>query len=326
VSAVAATLTDVPLDGDAANLKIEVVGRVPEASLLGSWRIVSPDYFAVFRIPLVAGRLPGDRDHADSEPIVVINQSLARRFWPDGNAIEGRILLGRGAGPEFEDAPRRIVGIVGDTRQAGLDRDPRPAAYVPMAQLPDAGMEFFNRVSGQLTWVLRANAGADAAFVAAARGRLGEATGIPVSAARLMSEVARASTARTRFEMWLIAIFGAAAAFLAALGVYGVASAAVQQRTREIGIRLALGATAKTIRRVVLRRGMVLAIVGIGIGLATALALSRALSSFVFGISPRDRIAFVAVPVILAAISLVATWLPARRAMRVDPAITLRAE
>jgi putative ABC transport system permease protein len=195
-----------------------------------------------------------------------------------------------------------------------------------MAQLPDAGTEFFNRVSGRLTWVLRSESRADATFVQAARDGLRQATRIPVSAARSMNDVARASTARTRFETWLMAIFGAAAAFLAALGVYGVTSVAVQQRTREIGIRLALGATATTIRQAVLGRGMVLAVLGIGIGLVTALALARWLSSFVFGISTRDRVAFAVVPAIVAALSLVATWLPARRAMRVDPAITLRAE
>lgn len=321
----AATLTEVPLDGDSANLKIEVVGGAPEASLLGSWRIVTPDWFAVLRIPLVRGRLFSPLDRAGSEPVVVVNHALARRLFPQGDALNGRLLLGRGAGPEFKDAPRRIVGVVGDARQAGLNRDPRAAAYVPFAQLPDAGAEFFNRVSGRMTWLVRTS-DAHPALAALARERLRTATGIPVPSVRTMTEVARASTSRTRFEMWVMVVFGLSAVFLAALGVYGVAAVAVQQRTREIGIRLALGATGAAIRRNVINLGMAIAAGGVAIGVAGGLAGAQLLAGFVFGISPRDGVAFAVAPAILLAIALAANWLPARRAMRIDPAITLRVD
>lgn len=202
VDGVGATLTGLPLEGEDSILRISTVGRALDDSIAGSWRIVLPGYFNVFQISLLRGRLFTDRDDRNSPAVVVINQALARRFWPAGDPLNDRILLGQGAGPDFEDVPRQIIGVVGDIRQAGLDRDPLPAAHVPLAQLPDAGMAFFDRLGIPVTWVIRTSTQpyppADAV-----QNELRRVSGAPVTQIRSMEDVSEASTARRQFEMWL---------------------------------------------------------------------------------------------------------------------------
>ena len=275
IEVVAATLTGPPLDG-AFFLRATVVGR-PRDTLVGNWKIVTPDYFTVFGTPLLRGRFFTGQDTPRSPAVVVINQELARRFWPDGDPLQSQLLLGEGAGPDFEDVPRRIIGIVGDVRHERLDRDPRPTAYVPLAQLPDVEMAFLNRLGVPLTWVVRTTGPPDS-VAEAVRDALRATTRLPVTQSRAMSDIASASTARQRFELTLVTVFGVSSLLLAALGVYGVVSHAVQQRRRELGIRLALGATARGVRRTVLVQAMKPTALGIVLGVGAAFGLAGTLS------------------------------------------------
>jgi putative ABC transport system permease protein len=326
VQDVAATLTGLPLEGEKGILKIGVVGAGPDRFRVGAWRVISPEFFTVWKTPLVRGRLFTNQDTASSEPVVIINQALARRLWPNGaNPLDDRLRLGEGAGPEFDDPPRRIVGIVGDVHQEGLGDAPLHAAYVPIAQLPAGEMALFNRSGLALTWVVR-TATAPAVVSHAIQEALRTASGAPVARVRSMEEVATSSTARPRFELWVMTMFGAMAVVLAGLGVYGVAAYAVQQRTREIGIRMALGATAGAIGRMVLARGVGLALAGVAVGIGAAFGLAQLLSRFLFGVTPHDATVFAIVPGVVAIVALAAVWLPARRATRVEPIIALRAD
>jgi putative ABC transport system permease protein len=327
IEAAAATLTGVPLEGGAF-LPTDVVGRPPDDTFRGSeWSLISPDYFKVFGIPLIRGRVFTEHDDRRSAPVAIINQAMARRLWPGSNPLNDQLLTGRGGGPELEeDAPRQIVGIVGDIRQQGLGHDPSPTTYVPLAQLPDRTAGFFNRVGISLIWLARTR-GEPHRFDNVIRRALRDASGgLPVARIRSMDEISAASTARSEFEMWLMAIFGGAALLLAAIGVYGVMSYSVQQRAREIGIRVALGASPVSVRQMVIAQGMSLAVAGIAIGVVLALGLMRFLETFLFGLSSHDWLSFTAVAVLLGTVAFLAVWFPAVRATRIDPITALRAE
>jgi putative ABC transport system permease protein len=327
VEQVMATLNGYPLQGGGA-LKVEIADQPPDSdrSLVGAWNVVSPAYFQTLRIPLIRGRLFSARDDAHAMPAVIVNQILAKRLWPSGEPLGDRILLGRGAGPDFADVPRHVVGIVGDVRNWGLDRELPPIVYVPIAQLPDNEMALLNRLGPRLTWMVRTHA-ADPYRAAVAIGdALQRATGTPVADVRSMDHVSESTILRPRFEAWLMTLFGSAALLLAALGVYGVVAYAVQERTREIGIRVALGATPCEIRGLVLARGLPPTLIGVTLGLAAAWATTRWLQAMLFGIPSRDALSFAIVPCALGLVSLAAVWIPARRAVRVDPVIALRSE
>jgi putative ABC transport system permease protein len=187
VEAVGVLLTDLPLEGD-ANLQIEVVGRGRDDGILGSWRPVSSQYFDVFRIPLVKGRLFTERDGHRAPPVALVNEALARRLWPNRDPLGDFVVLGRGAGPEFDDGPRQIVGIVGDVRQGGLRFPPRHAVYLPIAQLPNPTLTFVNQLGGRLTWAVRTT-GDPLSAAAAARAELTRVTNAPVGRIRSMDDV-----------------------------------------------------------------------------------------------------------------------------------------
>jgi predicted permease len=329
VEQVSAALTGLPLQSG-GTLKVEVAGEAatPERSLVGAWNVISPDYFHTLRIPLIRGRLFSSRDDGRALPVAIINQTLAKRLWPGGDPLGERVLLGQGAGPDFADVPRQVVGIVGDVRNRGLDEKLPPVVYIPFAQLPDNEMNVYNRHDGKLSWMVRTSASAGDPYAAAVaiQEALRAGTRAPVTHVRSMDDVSTASTAGPRFETWLMTLFGVSALLLAALGVYGVIAYAVQERLREIGIRIALGATAAEIRRLVLTRGLTLTLIGCLIGMTAALGVTRWLSTLLFGIPPRDAVSFAIVPCALCLVAIIATWLPARRAARVDPVIALRAE
>jgi ABC-type antimicrobial peptide transport system permease subunit len=207
-----------------------------------------------------------------------------------------------------------------------LESKSPPAVYIPFAQLPNGLMALFNGFGGELSWMVRTS-GADPYRSAAAIGEaLHGATGMPVAQIKSMDDVSIDSTSVQRFDAWLMALFGVSALLLAALGVYGIVAYAVQERTREIGIRVALGASTPQIRRLVLSRGLALTAIGLIIGIGAALALTQLLSSMLFGVTPRDALSFAIVPGTLCAVAVAAAWLPARRATRVSPVIALRAE
>ena len=226
---------------------------------------------------------------------------------------------------EFKDEPeRQIIGVVGDVRDGGLNRDPGPTMYIPQAQVPDAANALNVRI-GTMAWVVRTQ-GDPHPLLPAIQEQLRQSTGLPVSDIRSMDEVVSLSTGRQRFNMLLMSVFGCAALLLAAIGIYGLMTYSVQQRTQEIGIRLALGATTSQVKNMVVSQGMTLALAGAILGLASAFVLTRFLESFLFSVKGHDPAVFIAVPVVLSLIALIAVWLPARRASRIEPTEALRYE
>jgi putative ABC transport system permease protein len=289
----------------------------------------SPGYFETFEIPVRRGRSFNVHDDSAAPDVVIINQAMARKFWPKGDPLTDRLIIGRGIGPASEDMPRQIVGIVGDVHYGGLNQDPQPTVYVPLAQIPDNTTAMNSRV-GQMMFVTRTQvdphtlSGAIEKELQRATGGL--PVGLPMGRVRSMDEVLVLSTARADFNMLLLTIFGVLALVLAAIGVYGLSAYSVQQRTSEIGIRMALGATMSDVRWMVLMQGMRLVWIGVAIGLVGAFGLSRVIASFLFGVKALDPAVYASVPVLLSAVALFAVWFPARRATRIAPSEALRYE
>ena len=316
----------VPLEGG-YGLPFEIVGRPAESSANNgaAWHTISAGYFDVFRIPMLRGRDFTDRDGVGAGGVVIINQAMAKQFWPQGDPLSDQIVIGKGVGAIFNEGPRQIIGIVGDVRDGGLNQDPQPTMYVPFAQVTDGVTALNSRLSA-LGWVVRTRGEPHALSVAIQKELRDASGGLPVARIKSMDEIVVQSTARSDFNMLLLTVFGAAALVLAAIGVYGLMSYSVEQRTQEIGIRLALGAAAGQVRNMVIKQGLTLAVAGVVIGLIAAVALSKLIESLLFGVNARDPFVFVAVPVVLTAVALVAVWLPALRATRIDPIVALRAE
>ena len=292
----------------------------------GGWLTVSPGYFEVFKIPVKRGRTFNERDDAEGPPVVIVNDTFVRQFLKDSaDPLAERLTIGKPFMREFAaEQPRQIVGVVGDVRDGGLNNDPNPTMYVPQAQIPDAAAALNARLT-PMAWVVRTRS-APYTVSAAVQEQLRQVTGLPVSDVRSMEEVVSRSISRQRFNMLLMTIFGSAALLLAAIGIYGLMAYSVAQRTQEIGIRLALGATASDVRRMVIGQGMRLALIGVVIGLGSAFGLARLIASLLYGVTPRDPAVFAATAAMLAAVAFVGVSLPARRAVTVDPVVALRAE
>ncbi len=323
---VASATCCVPLQGG-YGLPFTIVGRPSEGPYHGggSWLTVSPGYFDVFQIPVEQGRAFDLRDNAAGPPVVIINEAMAKQYWPDSDPLQDRLTIGRGVMREFNDEPeRQIVGIVGDVRDGGLNRDPGPHMYVPQAQISDAA-NVLNTGISPIAWVIR-TAGNSSALTEQIRTELRQASGLPLANAVSMEEVVSNSLSRQKFNMWLMTVFGFTALLLAAIGIYGLMAYSVQQRTQEIGIRLALGARLEQVRNMVVAQGMKLAGVGVVIGIGAAYGLTQFISSFLFGVEAHDVLTFTAVPALLVLVSLAAIWIPARRASRVEPLKALRYE
>jgi putative ABC transport system permease protein len=316
----------VPLEGG-YGLPFEVVGRPPDqgANTGAGWYTISPGYFDVFRIPMLRGRDFTDRDAAGAGGVVIINQAMAKQFWPKGDPLTDQIVIGKGVGPAFAEGPRQIVGIVGDVRDGALNQEPQPAMYVPFAQVTD-GVTALNSRLTALGWVVRTHGEPHALSVPIQKELRDASGGLAVARIKSMDEIVVASTARADFNMLLLTVFGCAALLLAAIGVYGLMAYSVEQRTQEIGIRLALGADRRQVRNMIMAQGMGLAIVGVIIGTVAALALSRLMETLLFGVTARDPMVFAAVPAVLTVVALAAVWLPALRATHIDPMVALRYE
>ena len=328
VSAASATCC-LPMAGATWDMNFDIVSRPAAASSTNQevgWETVSPGYFEVLKIPVKRGRSFNSGDDSKSPAVVVINERLAQKYFKNGNALGERIAIGRAGGmKEFKDEPvRQIVGIVGDIRSEGLDTKPRPILYIPQAQLPDAENAFFLRMM-PLAWVVRTQA-KPLGLMPAIREQLRHAIGLPVTDIAWMDQVVWGQIARQRFAMLLMAVFGSTALLLAAIGIYGLMAYTVEQRRREIGIRLALGAESHRVRNIVVRQGMSLALAGAVAGLAAAWGLARFIANFLFGVSVHDQPVFIAVPVVLCVVALVAVYGPANRASRVNPIDSLRYE
>jgi predicted permease len=299
-------------------------GNAPFTGGAGFYSI-SWSYFNAFKIPLLRGRSFTEHDDGATPGVVMINEAMAKRFWPNSNPLKDRIQIGAGAGPAFAEPPRQVIGIVGDTHDEGLNRDPFPIMFIPVAQMPDAETALNSRVA-PLWWIVRSTMDPHT-LVTSVSAALREASGgLPVAHIRTMDEIEVRNTSRQRFNMLLLTIFGGAGLLMAAIGVYGVMSYSVQQRTQELGIRMALGAQASDLRDMVVGQGMTLTLIGVVIGIGGAFWLTRFLASFLFGVNAWDPFVFIATPLLLTVVALIAIWIPAKRATRVDPMAALRLE
>jgi predicted permease len=323
---VSATTCCLPLEGG-YGLPFDVVGRPPQKGQQdgAGWMSASPGYFQAFKIPILRGRDFTEQDSTGAPGVVLINEAMAKHYWPKENPVGQQIVIGKETGPQFAEPARQIIGVVGDIHDGGLNRDPRPLMIVPLAQVQDGMTALMARI-GPVEWLLRTHTDPHQ-FVATVTDQLRQASGgFPVSHVRAMDEIVIRSTARESFNMLLLTIFGAAALILASIGIYGLMAYSVQQRTQELGIRMALGADRGRIRNLVVRQGMQLAIIGVVVGIAAAFGLTRLIASFLFGVKSWDPIAFVSIPILLLLVALAAVWLPATRAAKLDPMQALRVE
>ena len=286
---------------------------------------VTARFFDVFKIPMVRGRAFTERDDAAGQPVVAIHQALARKYWKDGSdPIGHRLIIGRGMGPDFEQPLRETIGIAGDARDGGLNNEPQPETFVPLAQVGDAYMALNDRFM-PLSWVVRTK-GAPFSVSAPIQRAFQDAADLPAAHIRSMEQIVVGSTARDQFKTWVLGIFAAVAILLASIGLYGLMAYAVGQRTLEFGIRLALGADFPALRNTIVRQAMTLAGVGIVAGLAAAHGLTRFLASLLYSVKPTDPVVFGAVTVLFTVVAFLASYLPARRALRVDPVVALRVQ
>jgi predicted permease len=289
---------------------ITVEGRIPapgEHFLNADVRIAAGDYFQAMRIPLRSGRWFAESDIASGPRVAIVDEFMAAELWPNQDAIGKRFHNGAS---DTQSPWITVVGVVGRVKQYTLEEDSRIAFYLPQTQYPTREMTVVVRGTSETAAVRRAVAAVD--------------PDLPMYQVRTMNDRIRESLAQRRLSTALAGLFAGLALLLAAIGTYGVMSFLVQQGLREMGIRLAVGATPGTIRMLVLRRAGTLAALGIAAGLAGALALTRLLRSQVFGIGVTDPLSFVAGTMVLAAVAMLASYIPARRASRVDPMISLR--
>jgi putative ABC transport system permease protein len=317
----AAAVRVLPLTSTMGDWSFAIEGRTaePGVNYAGDWQVATADYFKVMRIPLRRGRLTTDADDERGTPVVVIGEALAKAAWPQGDALGARITLGPG-----DSVYRTVIGIVGDVRHRGLDADARPEMYLPHAQFPGSSRGGI----AQRNMVLVARTRGDPAALSGAIRRELAAVDptLPVSAVQTMEEVLGTWAAERRLTAGLLGGFGLVALTLAALGIYGVMAYAVAQRTRELGIRVALGAQPGDVVSFVVGQAMRVAAGGIVVGLAGAFALTRLMRGMLFHVSPTDPVTFTTIPIVLAIVALAAAAIPARRATRVDPAVTLKTD
>jgi len=312
-----------PLNGDFNSLPLIVVGRplTGAAHGFGRWVFVSPDYFDVLKIPLISGRVFTVSDRRGAPGVAVINQSMARQFWPSRSPLGEQLLIAKGLGPNFDEPPRQIVGVVADVHDDTLDQNAAPAVFIPIEQRPGPP------TLSTSMWTLVRTRTPSQSLNGAIQNELRQASGgLAIAPLVSMEQTVVKSTARQSFNMTLMVIFGVSALLLAAIGIYGLMAYSVQRRTQEIGIRLALGAGRSAVRNMIVRQGLHLIAAGIVIGVVAAFAFSRVMESLLFGVKARDPLVFILAPVVLAGVALFAVYLPASRASRVDPAQALRYE
>jgi putative ABC transport system permease protein len=270
-----------------------------------------PGYFAAMSIPIARGRVFDERDRKGSPYVVVINQTLANQFYPQEDPIGKPLAIQWG-----RDQPYQVIGVVGDVRQNSLAKDPNPALFLPTLQQPTTPVYLVARAHGDPKQLIKA---IESQIRALDRD-------MPIADVRTMDEYVSDSVAAPRFNTILLGSFAVLALILAAVGIFGVISYSVAQRTRELGIRRALGAGTASVMALVLGQGMSLTAIGVAIGIAGAFALARLLQSLLFGIESTDPITYAAVAAILSAVAFIASYLPARRAAKVDPMVALRHE
>ena len=283
---------------------------------------ITPGYLSLFKIPVLRGRDFTENDGADAPRVALINEAFARKYFPHEDPIGQHIDHGREGGQRGVET---IIGVIADFHDGGLARPADAMMIVPIVQVSDDYNAAYANIQ-PLFWVVRTQ-GDPHPFIQVISEQLRSAsTGFPVAHIRTMDEVMGHSTARQSFQVLLLTIFGAVALLLAAIGIYALMAYSVAQRTQEMGIRMALGADQSLIRRLVVWQGMSLALAGVIAGIVASFGLTRLLSTFLFGVKPRDPAVFVLAPLILTAVALLAVWIPAVRASKVDPMQALRSE
>ncbi len=319
----AAAVTDLPMTRSTTRNGFEILATKSQNGIAG-YHAVSAGYFRTMGIPLQSGRELMDLDSAQSPLVGVISWNMAQMYWPNQNPVGARIVVNRavttstlqGTKVQFKPQQLEIVGVVGDVRQLGLDTPPAPELYIPYAQWP----------SDEMSLALLTKSEPSSLISQVEKTVWSIDPDQPVTAIRTMDQWVDAEAASRRFVLQLIGAFALIAILLAAVGLYGVVSYWTRQRTKEISIRMALGANKRDVLKLVLGQGLKLALIGLAIGIAGGLALTRFLSSLLYGVKSTDPLTFILVPLILTAVALVACYIPARRAAHVDPMQALRAE
>jgi putative ABC transport system permease protein len=315
----AGAVLSLPLTGASLVLTFEVGGRPPvppSQQPAMQVRVATPEYFGAIGIPLKGGRMFDARDRLGAPPVVLITEAAARQYFPGEDPLGKTITLGWGRGPGKPRVGGQVVGIIGDVKDSGLDEADPPQLYVAFHQWPVQAMSV----------VMKTSVSPESLADAVRREVSAVDPNVPAGNVRTLEQIVARSISQPRFYMALLTAFAAVALILAAIGIFGVLSYAVAQRTREIGIRMALGAQARTVLGIVIRQALVLACAGVAIGIAASWFLSETLSALLFGTSPRDLATFAVVSAALVVVALAASYVPARRATRVDPIVALRAE
>ncbi|HET8677497.1 MAG TPA: FtsX-like permease family protein, partial [Blastocatellia bacterium] len=269
-----------------------------------------PDYFRSMKITLIGGRYITEQDNAQSQKVIIINRSMAERYFPDENPLGKQLTIG------YNDFTCEVIGVVGDVKHIALDTEAGAEMYTPFSQTPWDAVSLVLRTTSEPMSV-----------VSAVRGQIQSLDNeMPISSVRTMESILSNSVASPRFNMMLLGIFAAVALLLAAVGIYGVISYSVTQRTHEIGIRMALGARQSDVLRMVVGQGMALAVIGVSAGMIGAFAVTRLMTDLIYDVSATDPATFALLPLLLIAVAILSSYIPARRATRVDPMIALRHE
>jgi putative ABC transport system permease protein len=322
VQSVSAT-SALPLSGSNLRVPFTILGR-PPLSLserpITQYRMIGPDYFRTMDIPMRSGRDFTDRDKLQTQPVAIINNSFARRYWPGESPLGAHIKIN-----DNNQAPREveIIGVVGDVRHDGLHADPAPEIYLHLSQIPEEKVSF---LTNNMNWVVRTSA-EPLTLTGAVRREIQAVNGdIPTSHTRSMEQFLSSSLAPSRFNLFFLVVFAITALLLAGTGIYAVISYSVAQRTHELGIRMALGAQPLDVLRLVVGNSLKIVLIGVALGLVGAYILTRVMSNLLYGISVTDPSTFVSMSLLLIIIALLASYIPARRATKVDPIIALRSE
>jgi predicted permease len=310
--------------GGSANFPFTVAGRTPPSPRdmpSAQWQPIGADYFKVLRVPVLRGREFTDLDTLSTTPVALINETMAKQFWPNEDPIGQTIAV-----QFYNDQPRQIVGIVSDVRPSVRNREPRPQMYVPHVQLPtiQAGVTAFG-LEG-VTFIVRSGSRIDDWLPAARAAAKQIDPAHAVNNVQLLTEFAAQQTQGYRQYVILLGVFSGIALLLAVVGIYGVMSHSVMQRTNEIGIRVAFGATARNVLTSVLGRGLIVIITGMVIGLVASLSLTRIIESALWGVTSTDPATYAAVLATLLVVACLACYVPARRALKVDPLVAMRQE
>ena len=316
----AALAYPLPFSGTTTGNSFFIAGRPipdPAEKPAANYRAINPDYFRVLRITLVRGRAFGEHDDEKATPVVIINETFARRFFPGQDPLGQHIAIERASGQMAAQDMREIVGVVGDVRHVGLDEEAGPEFYVPYMQAPESYMSVVVRTTS-------ANPTGMGASLSDAIRAVDREQYVPNI--QPMTELIAESVSDRRFNTLLVGLFATVALLIASVGIFGVMAYSVTQRTHEIGIRMALGAQAGDVLKLVLGQGLRLILFGVALGIGAALVLTRVLAGMLYAVTPTDPLTFVSISLLLSVIALIACLIPARRATRVDPMIALRYE